>query len=231
VDFSIPLFFVYTFVLVCGFVGLLYFLFRPKDKWSRRSTTHDELMRVLLGLDDDSLAQLMKLYKQQFGDGPARYAKHTYEKWKNGKVKPNKQTFNRFLINLPKVMSFDMKCEVLRKLREAYCARDQYKLTVYTDDWKQKLTPLVDNLITRTDDTELPQQLQQRLSWLSEDDTQIANKLLQRSQREQSLHALTLLDEEFRNIDGMLATTGNRSKVMHTIKLPYGNIILNIKRR
>ena len=222
---------VYIFVLVSGFVALLYFLFRPQDSWTRRSTNHDELMRVLLGLDDDSLSQLMDLYKEQFGEGPARYAKHTYEKWKSGQVKPNRQTFRRFLINLPKVMSFDMKCEVLRKFREAYCARDQYKLTVYTDDWQQKVTPLVDNLIARTSDTELPQQLQQRLSWLAEDDSQIANKLLQSSQREQSLHALTLLDEEFRNIDGMLATTGNRSKITHTIKLPYGNIVLNIKRR
>lgn len=222
---------IYIFLFVSGFVALLYFLFRPQDSWTRRSTSRDELMRVLLSLDDDSLSQLMELYKEQFGEGPARYAKQTYEKWKSGEVKPNRQTFSRFLINLPKVMSFDMKCEVLRKLREAYCVRDQYKLTVYTDDWKQKLRPLVDNLIARNEDSELPQQLQQKLTWLAEADSQIANKLLQRSQRAQSLHAVTLLDEEFRNIDGMLATTGNRSKVMHRIKLPYGNIILNIKRR
>jgi len=116
---------VWIFLLVSAAVAALYFFYRSpfQDRLSprrRSSNKNAELVRVLLDLDQDSLAQLMELYEQQFGDGAARYAKQTYEKWKNGKVKPNKQTFRRFLINLPKVMSFDLKCEVLRKLREAY---------------------------------------------------------------------------------------------------------------
>ena len=190
-----------------------------------------ELVRVLLDLDPDSLEQLLELYERQFGEGPARYARHTYQKWKSGKVRPNKQTFSRFLINLPKVMSFDLKCEVLRRLREAYCARDQYQLTVHTDDWKEKLLPLVNRLVEPTEPKELPAALQKRLRWLAEDDAQLANTLLHHSQRQQSLNALTMLDDEIESIERLLEKTRGRGKVTHTVILPYGNIILKIKRR
>jgi hypothetical protein len=195
-----------------------------------RAPKNAELVQVLLDLEEEPLERLMNLYEQEFGEGPARYARQTYEKWKSGKVRPNKQTFRRFLINLPKVMSFDLKCEVLRKLREAYCARDEYKLTVYTNDWKQKLTPLVEALVTDDKNTELPAELQRRLSWLAEDDAQLANALLHRSQRQQRLHALTLLDKELYNIQRLLDKAGGRGKVTHRVRLPYGNIILMIKR-
>jgi hypothetical protein len=225
---------VWILLLVSTAVAALYFFYRPQDGMSARrrsSNKNAELVRVLLDLDQDSLAQLMGLYEQQFGEGAARYAKQTYEKWKSGQVRPNKQTFRRFLINLPKVMSFDLKCEVLRKLREAYCARDQYKLTVHTNDWKEKLTPLVDTLMAKKRRTELPDELQRRLIWLAEDDAQVANTLLDRSQHQESLDALTMLDREFHNIEGLLENADGRGKVTHTIKLPYGNIVLNVKRR
>jgi hypothetical protein len=225
---------VWILLLVSTAVAALYFFYRPQDGMSARrrsSNKNAELVRVLLDLDQDSLARLMGLYEQQFGEGAARYAKQTYEKWKSGQVRPNKQTFRRFLINLPKVMSFDLKCEVLRKLREAYCARDQYKLTVHTNDLKEKLTPLVDSLMAKKRRAELPDELQRRLIWLAEDDAQVANTLLDRSQHQESLDALTMLDREFHNIEGLLENADGRGKVTHTIKLPYGNIVLNVKRR
>ena len=216
-------------------LGILFYVFNRSAFRRNRAVSispkNADLVRVLLDLDQDSLGQLLELYERQFGKGPARYARQTYQKWKSGHVKPNKQTFNRFLINLPKVMSFDLKCEVLRRFREVYCARDQYRLTVYTDDWRQKLMPLVDRLLAPTEPKELPQALQKRLRWLAEDDAQLANTLLHHSQRQQSLNAVTMLDAELENIERLLETTGGRSKVTHTVMLPYGNVILKIKRR
>lgn len=189
-----------------------------------------ELVRVLLNLEEEPLEQLFSLYRQQFGEGPARYARQTYLKWKSGEVRPNKHTFGRFLINLPKVMSFDLKCEVLRELREAYFHKDHYKLSVHTDDWKEKLQPLVQSVMAKGDKAEFPKTLQQKLSWLAEDDAQVANELLDGSQRRQSLDALKHLEEEFSNIESLLDNAGWRSKVTHTLRLPYGTIALRIKR-
>jgi hypothetical protein len=120
---------------------------------------------------------------------------------------------------------------VLRKLREAYCARDNYQLTVYTDDWKQELTPLVQTVLRKANEAELPVELSRRLAWLADDDVQVAGAILANSQARQSLDALGLLDEEFSNIERLLDNAPGRGKVTHILKLPLGSITLNIKRR
>ena len=94
-----------------------------------------------------------------------------------------------------------------------------------------KANPFRQKLTAKKRDTEMPEKLQRRLSWLAEDDAQLANKLLDRSQHQQSLNALTMLDQEIHNIERVLEKTGGRGKVTHTIKTPYGNIVLNVKRR
>src|SRR5688500_7720067 len=57
---------------------------------------HSELMKVLLGLSEESLEKLLGLYKENFGAGAARYARKTCRKWEAGEVRPVKQTFERF---------------------------------------------------------------------------------------------------------------------------------------
>lgn len=75
-----------------------------------RARENAELMKVLLNLEEEPLNALFALYKNEFGSGAAQYARHTYRKRQAGEVRPNRQTFSRFLIYLPKVMSFDLKC-------------------------------------------------------------------------------------------------------------------------
>lgn len=192
---------------------------------------HKEILKVLLGLDDEKLGELLELYKQEFGAGAARYARKTYRKWEKGEVKPIKQTFERFMIHLPKVMDFDLKCEVLRHLMEEYCARDNHNLTVYTDDWEKTLEPLVKQLIDKPYTSRLPKQIEDRLKWLAYDDMEIARQLLAESNVQEGKIAVSMLEEEFKNIEYLLANTKGKRKVTHKLKFPYGTINLEIKRR
>lgn len=190
-----------------------------------------QLVSVLLDLDENPLSELFELYKREFGSGPARYARRTYQKWKSGRVRPNRKTFNRFLLFLPKVMSFDLKCEVVRKLREEFCTKYHYELTVYTDDWKETLDPVVASVVEKARTAELPAELREKLVWLSEGETQIANAILDESQVRSSENVLALLDRQLSNIDDLLLTMNGKAKVTHIIELPHGTITLKIKRR
>ena len=190
-----------------------------------------DLVAVLLNLEEESLNELFKLYKAEFGHSAARYAQHTYHKWKTGEVRPNRQTFSRFLVHLPKVMSFDLKCEVLRQLRAEYCAKDNYQLIVYTDNWQNTLSPLVTGIIEKAYTSELPKPLEERLSWLSDNEMLAARAILAESQAQESRNAVALLQDEFANIERLLADAeGARHKVTHKLRLPYGTITLQIKR-
>jgi hypothetical protein len=186
---------------------------------------------ALLSLDEEPLGELFGLYRQQFGPGAARYARQTYEKWKSGKVTPNRRTFNRLAVNLPTVMDFDLKCELLRTLRREFCGRDDHVLTVYTDNWKESLAPLVTNIIDRSYTAALPAPLVKQLSWLSADDMTAANTLLAEAQARESRQTLAMLSQDFQAIDHLLAETNGHGKVVHLIELPFGTLTLHIKRR
>ena len=204
-----------------------------RDKPLKRPTPrlrNADLVKVILSLEQETLDDLFRLYAEEFGPGAARYARRTYDKWRTGEVRPSSQTFNRLLVRLPNVMSFDLKCEVLRKLREEYCSKDNYRLTVDTRSWKDALAPLVTDIIDKSYTAELPEHLGRRLRWLSADDMQIARAIVAESQAQESRNAISLLQQEFDNIERLLDTARGRSRITHTIKLPFGTIRLKIKR-
>lgn len=226
------------FLIVAVFVGGNYLqkLFKGKHFFRRFRGPdprfhNSKLVGVLLGLDDEAVAELMTLYGDEFGKGPAKYARRTYEKWKSGEVPPAWQTYERFLIHLPRVMTYDLKCEVLRHFIEEYSAKDKYELDVYTNDWEEKLTPLVKQIVDKAYTAELPVEVERKLRWLGDGDMRAAAKLLKASQAEEGKMAVSMLRDEFDSIERLLAEENLNPKVRHVLKFPYGTIELKIKRR
>lgn len=216
-------------VLISVLAGVL--LERRSAKWLKEDPVRSTIVGALVSLEEEPLAELFKLYRKQFGPGAARYARQTYEKWKNGQVTPNRKTFNRLAIYLPTVTSFDLKCELLRALKREFCGRDDHELTVYTHSWKESLAPLVTDMIARSYSAALPAALVEQLTWLSENDMTVANAILGESQARESRQAVALLSKDFAAIEELLARANGNSKVMHVIELPYGSLTLHIKRR
>ena len=230
---------VLIFFAIAGLITLIFFhRFSKSGAFSFRSFSKSKpefrnakLVGVLLGLETEAVEELLALYKKEFGKGAARYARKTYRKWKTGEVRPVTQTFERFLVHLPKVMSYDLKCEVLRAFMEEYAAKDNYELKVYTDDWEEKLTPLVEQIIDKTYTAQLPVEVERKLRWLGDGDMKLAQDILRKSQAEEGRIAVSTLREEFSNIEKLLAETHLKPRVTHELKFPYGTITLNIKRR
>ena len=188
------------------------------------------LVRVLLNLPENSINELLELYKKEFGPGPARYARQTFRKWKEGHVQPATQTFNRFLVHMPKVMSYDLKCEILRHFMEEYSAKDEYELDVTTEDWDVKLEPLVRQIIDKAFTAQLPAEIERQLRWLGDGDMQAAQSILRASQAEEGRIMVSMHRDEFHAMEGLLAQRHLKPKVTHVLEFPYGTIKLNVRK-
>ena len=188
------------------------------------------LVRVLLNLPESTLNELLQIYKREFGPGPARYARRTFRKWKEGHVQPATQTFERFLVHMPKVMSYDMKCEVLRHFMEEYAANDEYELDVTTDDWEEKLDPLVRQIVEKTFTAQLPDEVERQLKWLGDGDMVAAQSILRASQAEESRIMVSMLHDEFLAMEELLDQRHLKPRVTHVLEFPYGTIKLNVRR-
>ena len=222
-------------LFVIALIALVYVAIGPNrigGRLASKKTFHrSKLVSVLLSLDDASVEELLRLYKEEFGPGPARYARKTYKKWKSGEVQPATQTFERFLVRLPHVMSYDLKCDVLRHFMEEYASKANYELEVYTDDWQEKLDPLVRQIIDKAYTAKLPAPLERKLRWLGEGDMQAAQTILRSSQATESQIMVSMLHKEFENVEAVLAQAHLKPRVRHVIEFPYGTISLNIKKR
>lgn len=207
-----------------------FFAFKSRLK-SDDEFHRSRLVSVLLSLDERSFDDLMELYKKEFGPGPARYARRTYNKWKTGRVQPNVETYRRFLVHLPEVMSFDLKCETLRLFMEEYASEDDIELDLYIDEWEARLPPLVNQIVDKAFTAQLPRELERKLRWLGEGDMQLAREMLRASQAEESRIMASMLRDEFANIERLLAEEHLKPRVKHVIRFPYGTISLNIRRR
>jgi hypothetical protein len=182
-------------------------------------------------LTPDQLVRLFNIYSDSYGDGPAAYARKTYADWKHGAVRPSAQTINRLLDNLPLVLNFDGKCELLRKLRERHRKPEYHSLKVKADDWKEHVVPLVRAVIQKSYRANLPENIERRLTWLSNGDMQTARAILAHAQALEGAVAVNLLQDEMQNIETALTNLDGKGKVTHTIRLPYGHIQLKISGR
>lgn len=219
-------------LFVIMLAGLVLVIFR-KDRLGRPVVHRQpdaDMVKVVLNLEQKALEDLFTLYRREFGTEAARYARRTYNKWKSGEVRPNRQTFDRFLVHLPSVMSFDLKCEVLRKLRQEYCPKADYRLKVDTRGWREAVAPLVAEIVGKAYTAQLPRHVERKLRWLAADDMQAARSILVESQAQESRNTLFLLEREFDNMEQLLRAAGARGEVTHTVKLPLGTITLTIER-
>ena len=190
-----------------------------------------QLVGVLLGLDDAAVSELLALYQKEFGAGPARYARKTLRKWKTGHVQPATQTYERFLVHLPRVMPCDMKCDVLRHFMEEYAAKENVELELYTDEWEEKLEPLVRQIVDKAFTAELPVEVERQLKWLGDGDMQAAKEILRRSQAEEGRIMVSMLRDEIAAIERILAEEHLKPRVTHVLKFPYGTITLYVRKR
>ena len=190
-----------------------------------------DVLDKFYSLTPDQLARLFNIYSDEYGNGPAAYARKTFPEWKSGFKRPSAQTINRLLDSLPQVLNFDGKCELLRKLRERHRKPEYHSIKVKADDWKEQVVPLVKAIITKAYTANLPEVVERRLTWLASGDMQAARAILSHSQAIEGAVAVQLLQDEMSALEAALITLPGKKKITHTIRLPYGNIHLAISGR
>lgn len=199
-------------------------------KSSRFDSIDDDLIEIFFNLTSSQLEELFTIYGRKHGFSSANYARKTYSKWKNNTVKQSRQSIARILVSLPEISDFQIKCTIIKKLRKKYFRKEFYKINIDTNNWVEKVTPLVDEVINKARTIELPEVVERHLFWLANDDMQIANAIIGQIEVEEGKIAVALLKEEFEKIEYLLESLPVKATVTHTIILPYGNIELNIKK-
>ncbi|NOT46263.1 MAG: hypothetical protein HOP17_00740 [Acidobacteria bacterium] len=111
------------------------------------------------------------------------------------------------------------------------CRKDNVELELYTDEWEEKLEPLVRQIVDKAFTAELPSEVERQLKWLGDGDMQAAKEILRQSQAAEGRIMVSMLREELAAIERILAEEHLNPKVTHMLKFPYGTITLYVRKR
>lgn len=199
-----------------------------------------ELSREFCGIDKDveaaffalppvDLEKLLSRYKVKHGAKAADYASTTYAKWKHREVAMSGQTALRLLNLVPSFISIDARFDLIRKLRAHNITPTTIHLVTTPKDWRTAVVPAIDNLVGRSRLANLPKQVAEKATWLANDDSLAAIRMITAIEEQEARISTAKIDEEMQRISWFLAQADSARKIAHTIRLPAGTINITIK--
>jgi len=187
-----------------------------------------EIEQFFLALQPNVLDSLLREYGEKYGVKAEVYARETYPKWRSGTVKMSGQTALRLLNLIPPHLPDERRYELFKKLRAHHIERTT--ITVRTDlhTWREQVEPAVASVVDRARYHNLPRRVLAKAKWLASGDMESYNRLLGRVEEEDAKLRIRLLSEELERIRYLIDSTEGKRTVRHTIRLPYGDVLVEI---
>jgi hypothetical protein len=189
----------------------------------------EDVREAFLALKSSQLLNFFFHYEKRYGLGARSYAEQAFMKWKVGSTRMSAQTTDRLLQVLPPFLGTQVKYDLLRKLRERYRQSESHQLEVTTLNYKGVVKPVVERLVSKAYSANLPESIESRLKWLTDDDASAAKSLMAGAEAAAMKITLSRLDEEFAAMDRLLLLNP-KGKLTHRIELPYGVLTLLVRR-
>lgn len=187
-----------------------------------------DIERIFLELPSYKLESVLTRYGREHGGSALSYARKTYPKWKSGSVRMSGKVAERLLNLVPTVLDADTRFELVKKLRDAHRTKINKHVRCEPHEWRAKVAPEVGELLASSSQFQLPESAVSRIKWLTDGDSQAAQRLLAAAEEEEAVARLQHLEREFRRVDVLLQNVQGQKTVTHTIQLPQGTVNVTI---
>lgn len=189
----------------------------------------DDIRSAFLGLNKNQLLNFLFHYEKKHGLTARLYAEQAFPAWRSGATRMSAQTTERLLQLLPPFLGSDVKCDLIRKLREKHRQASIHTLAVTTTNYREALYPLARAMVGKAYNANLPAAIESRLNWLSDDDAEASKALLAGAEAAATVVTLSKIEEEFGRMHQLLASTKVK-QLNHRIELPYGILNLTVRK-
>lgn len=188
-----------------------------------------EIKTIFLNLPYHKLEEVFRRYGRAHGSSALSYARRTYVDWKCGCVAMSGMVADRLLNLVPSILDSDTRFELVKKVRAAQFPKTHQVVKCEPSDWRNKVAPVVADLVARSQQVQIPQHVIERVRWLADGDSTAAQQLLAAAEQEEAAVRLHFLEAEFMRIDFLLANIDAKKTITHTIELPQGCVAVRIE--
>ena len=189
----------------------------------------EDIRKMFFQLDAFKLKLLFNKYEKEYGDGKRKYAESAYEKWKSGKVQMGGEISERLIKIVPRFLDFDQKFTLINKLWNKLRTKNHISVSFSPESQLNDALCHINNLIDQTRASSIPDSVAERLDWLSQDDSQLAQKLLDQIEDQEIQQSQDIL---LKSINDMLSASAGLNEHsfsgVHKIELPAAILTINI---
>lgn len=187
-----------------------------------------DVERIFLSLPNVKLESVFMRYGQQHDASALSYARAAYPRWQSGSTKMSGKVAERLLNLVPLVLDASARFDLVKKLRSAHMEKLRRHVTCEPNDWRNKVAPVLAELLTASQTFKLAPHVVERVRWLAGGDATAAQQLLAAAEQEEAAVRLGFLEAEFKRIDFLLQNIEATKVISHTIELPQGTISVSI---
>ena len=187
-----------------------------------------DIERIFLDLPSHTLEAVFFRYGKLAGSQAESYARATFHKWKQGSVQMSGVVAERLLNLVPPVLDAGKRFDLVKKLRAKHFIKAEHYFTAAPQDWREKLIPLINQVVAEGSVFRLPPEIVARVCWLADGDSVAAQALLAAVDQEEASIRLSYVESEFRRLEALVSTIDRTPKVVHKICLPQGDITVTI---
>jgi hypothetical protein len=137
-----------------------------------------DVERFFFDLDEQTLKSIFREYKERHGSGKTRYARQAFEKWKSGEVQMSGEVAERLLEIVPKYLSFDQRYLLIDRLYRNAPPRN-IRVDIPIDVGYSCAVRMLLYELEKISPQLIHEDVQLRLTWLTEADAQASQSLLQ----------------------------------------------------
>lgn len=175
--------------------------------------TDQDLKQIFFNLDRESLHRVLQDYRNRYGAAAYNYACETLPYWRTGRRKMSGLVAGRIFDFLPRHIGTPDKNRIVQKLWRGYCPKSTFSIVAGKDATAEDVIRLVEaRLNAVVKEYQIPSKLQQRFLWLTENNSQAAQELLNKC----------LLDDK--NL-AIIDTTQKVPLILRNLQIEEGNSV------
>jgi hypothetical protein len=217
--------------------------YRNRHYWGHQESNRATVSRLVAGIDEDIVAHLFQFtdfrlqvffrqYAKLYGEPAAKYAAENLHAWKNHAKAYTGPTLKKFIQVVPKVLSFDEKFELFKKLYVASRRPEIHTFEVVLGDDSVAVRALADTLnrlCERPSESSLEPSMVSLMSWVSDNDMSQAKQLLSALETERSLAVSAAAIGDVGKLMKAVQAIDRNAVGVHEFTLPYGKVTVRVR--
>ena len=188
-----------------------------------------DIRELFLNLDESLLASVFRAYRSIHGEKKTEYVRRTYRRWKTGEVRMSGEISGRLLAFVPRFLSAEQKYSLFKSLWSHVRKARVLRIAVSSPDQVAAAIEAVKRETEMACQQELPPVIEERMAWLSDNDFELAKRLLKDFDALEVAISSKALSDRLAEICRLVHSANDHAVTgISTVGLPWGIVEIHV---